>query len=763
MVSSSAPEKSRSRRWILPAVVLLLWLFVGAPLGSFAGKLASVQENDNAAFLPETAESTVAQEEYTKFIGSESVPAIAVFERDGGLTQADQAEIAGLIEEVKQVENVDAQGVVGPIPSEDGTAAQVIVPIATSDGDALEKAVDDIRGVIDAAPEGLTALVGGPGGVLGDFIAAFGAIDGILLLVALAVVLLILLLVYRSPVLPFVVLFSAVLALGVASAAIYFLADNNILDLNGQSQGILFILAVGAATDYSLLLVARFREELRDTESKYDAMRKAWRAVLEPIGASGLTVILGLLCLLLSDLSSLQGLGPVGAIGVAGAMLAVLTLLPSILVLLGRKAYWPVHPDYGTPHGDATGIWGRVSRLVGRRARPVWITTAVVLAAAAAFVPTLNEDPIPQTDLFLTEVDSVTAQDILDQHFAADQSSPAIMIVPQDKVQDAVAVASEQQGVAQNGVSVLPEGGQQGPPAPGQQPEPKIVDGEAVVLVTLADNADSAAATSTVQDLRSEMDQVSADIIVGGQTATQLDTRETTDRDRSVVIPSILVVIFVVLALLLRSLLAPFLLIVANVLSFGATLGISALLFNHVFDFPASDPSTSLIGFVFLVALGIDYSIFLMTRVREESIRQGTHPGILKGLSVTGGVITSAGIVLAATFAALGVIPILFLAQIAFIVAFGVLLDTIVVRSLLVPALSYDIGPAVWWPSRLWHTPDHADHATAKMLHLGEDDGVGGFAEDAEAAAGAGASDGQAAGGDGPTGPVDSGSGRHRG
>jgi putative drug exporter of the RND superfamily len=207
-------------------------------------------------------------------------------------------------------------------------------------------------------------------------------------------------------------------------------------------------------------------------------------------------------------------------------------------------------------------------------------------------------------------------------------------------------------------------------------------------------------------------------VIVGGNTAIQLDARDTTDADRARVIPAILVVIFIVLALLLRSLVAPLLLVVANVLSFGATIGISALVFNHVLDFPATDPSISLIGFVFLVALGIDYSIFLMTRVREESVRQGTHPGVLKGLSVTGGVITSAGVVLAATFAALGVVPILFLAQIAFIVAFGVLLDTLVVRSLLVPALVYDLGPRTWWPSRLWHTPDHADRETAEMLHL---------------------------------------------
>ncbi len=715
-MASSTP---RSKRWILPAIVVLAWLLVGGPLGSFAGQLASVQENDNAAFLPESAESTKALEEFAKFVGNESLPAAVVFERTGGLTAADQRAIAGYVEEIKGVENVDASGVQGPIPSVDGEAAQIVVPVATTDGDEVIAAVEDMRALVEDAPDGLTAKVGGQGGILGDFIEAFGAIDGLLLVVALTVVLLILLAVYRTPVLPLVVLISAVLGLGVASAAIYALATNNILALNGQSQGILFILAVGAATDYSLLIVARFREELRDTESKYDAMRTAYRGALEPILASGATVILGLLCLLLSDLSSLRGLGPVGAFGIAAAMFSSLTLLPAALLLLGRKAFWPFEPAFGSEHKDSKGLWGGLARLIGRRARTVWVTTLVVLAACAMFVTTLNEDPIPQTELFLTEVDSVEAQRILDDHYESDEASPASLVVPVDVLPEAIEVAQSTPGVAANGVFPLPAG----EPTGEGPPEPKVIDGEAIVLVTLADPADSGPATETVRDLRVELDAVSEDILVGGSTAILLDTRDTTSADRAKVIPAILAVIFIVLALLLRSLLAPLLLLVANVLSFGATLGIAAVLFNYVFDFPASDPSTTLIGFVFLVALGIDYSIFLMTRVREESIKQGTHPGILKGLSVTGGVITSAGVVLAATFAALGILPILFLAQIAFIVAFGVLLDTLVVRSLLVPALSYDIGPAVWWPSKLWHTPDHADKGTAEMLHLSENRG----------------------------------------
>jgi RND superfamily putative drug exporter len=716
--ATHAHRRSRSRRWILPVVVVLVWLLVGGPLGSFAGKLTEVQENDNAAFLPQSAESTRVLDAFLEFTGQETIPATAVFEREGGLTEDDRAAIEGYAQELAEVENIDASNVQGPQYSDDGTAAQIVVQVASSDGDVIESTIIELREVLADPPDGLTALVGGPAGVLGDFIEAFGAIDGILLLVAGVAVLLILLLVYRSPILPLVVVTGALLSLGVAAAVIYALASNDVLDLNGQSQGILFILAIGASTDYALLIVARFREELRDTESKYDAMGRAWRRSFEPIVASGLTVILGLLCLLLSDLSSLRGLGPVGAFGIAFAMLAALTVVPAALVLLGRAAYWPFRPAFGSEHPDTRGVWGRVARLVGRHTRVVWVVTFIVLAGFAAFLPTLKEDPVPQTDAFLTEVDSVEAQDILDRHFASDSASPVTVVTPEDKLQDTLQIVGAHEGIAPNGTFPLIDG------PPGPNTPPKVVDGRAIVIATLSDPAESEAAMETVRDLRSDLDEVGTDVQVGGGTAILLDSRDTTDADRTRVIPSILAVIFVVLALLLRSLAAPFLLLVANVLSFGATMGVSAILFNHVFDFPSTDPAVMLIGFVFLVALGIDYSIFLMTRVREESARQGTHPGVLKGLSVTGGVITSAGVVLAATFAALSVIPILFLAQISFIVSFGVLLDTLVVRSLLVPALSYDLGPRVWWPSKLWHTPDHADRATAEMLHVGEADGV---------------------------------------
>jgi putative drug exporter of the RND superfamily len=685
-------RRDRPRWWLWPLVVALVWLFVGGPLGSYAGKLSEVQTNDNAAFLPASAESTEVIEWQARFSDQEAIPAVVVYENTGGLDRSAFPEVQADLRAVAEIDGV--LQVSPPIPSQDGQAAQAVVAIDSTIGDEVSTVVDQVRDRVADSGVDAEVYVTGPAGVLADFVEAFGAIDGLLLLVALCVVLLILLVVYRSPVLPFLVLLSSLLALGVASAVIYVLADGGVLDLNGQSQGILFVLVVGASTDYALLLVSRFREELREHRSRVVAMRRAYRGVVEPIVASGMTVILGLLCLLLSDLTSNQGLGPVGAMGVAGAMLASLTFLPAALVLLGRAAYWPFRPALGSEHPEVTGAWGRVARLVGRRPRATWVVTLLALAAAAAFVPTFDDDGTAQTDVFLTEVDSVQGQEALNRHFETDAGSPVTILGPAPRLQDIVATATATDGVASAVPMTTPPG------RPGA--EPTVVQGRVMVEATLSVPADTPAAQDAVLTLRDRLDSVSPDVLVGGQTAIQADTIQTSTDDRNLIVPAILLVIFVVLALLLRALVAPLLLLVANVLSFGATIGISALVFNHVFDFAGGDPSISLFGFVFLVALGIDYSIFLMTRAREEALKQDTRPAMLRALSATGGVITSAGLVLAATFAALGVLPILFLAQIAFIVAFGVLLDTFVVRSLLVPALCYDIGGAIWWPGRLW-------------------------------------------------------------
>jgi RND superfamily putative drug exporter len=372
----------------------------------------------------------------------------------------------------------------------------------------------------------------------------------------------------------------------------------------------------------------------------------------------------------------------VGAIGIAGALLASMTFLPAVLALVGRAAFWPFVPHHGSEKPEHNGLWGWVARQVGARPRWIWVVTTVVLLAGVAFVPQLKASGTAQTDLFLSEVDSARGQDVLSAHFAGGSGSPAV-IITRSAAARRVAEAAHVDGVT--------------------KVVPAAKRGDLVLLqAVLADPADSQAALSTVEHLRDAVHQVpGADARVGGQTAIQLDVQTASSHDRTLIIPIVLVVIFVVLSLLLRALVAPLLLIATVVLSFGATMGVSALVFNHLLDFPGADTAMPLFGFIFLVALGIDYNIFLMTRVREETLTAGTRKGTLRGLAVTGGVITSAGVVLAATFAALSVIPVLFLAQIAFIVAFGVLLDTVVVRSLLVPALTVDIGRRIWWPARL--------------------------------------------------------------
>jgi putative drug exporter of the RND superfamily len=667
-------------RWWVPALLVVVWLGLGAVGGPFTGRLSDVATNDNAAFLPESAESTEAERLQREFSDQEVLPAVVVAERASGVTRADLEFLAERGAAVARIDGVAGRAT-PPEPSADGKAAQLVVPIVGG-GDPGEVVVEVRAELVKGAPDGLTVLVTGPAGIIADFITAFDGIDGLLLVVAGAVVVVILVIVYRSPLLPLLVLASAVFALGGAAFVVYQLADHDVLTLNGQSQGILSILVFGAATDYALLLVSRFREELRETDDRFTAIRRAWRATIEPIAASAGTVVLGLLCLLFSDLSSNQGLGPVGAIGIAAALLVAMTFLPAALVLVGRAAFWPFVPHHGSAKPEHEGLWGWVARRVGARPRLVWVVTTVVLLAGVAFVPQLKADGTAQTDIFLSEVDSVRGQEVLSAHFPGGSGSPTVIIARTGGAQQ-VAQAADVPGVA----SVVPAGER---------------NGRVLLQAVLDDPADSEAALSTVERIRTAVHAVpGADARVGGQTAIQLDVQTASRHDRTLIIPIVLVVIFIVLALLLRALLAPLLLIATVVLSFAATMGVSALVFNHVLDFPGADPAMPLFGFIFLVALGIDYNIFLMTRVREEALVAGTRKGTLRGLAVTGGVITSAGVVLAATFAALSVIPVLFLAEIAFIVAFGVLLDTVVVRSLLVPALTVDIGRRVWWPARL--------------------------------------------------------------
>lgn len=699
----------RLRRWLVPALIVLFWLFVVGPLGSFAGQLSEVQENDAAGFLPASAESTQVRELSLAFSTSDTLPAIVVYEFDEPIDDAALAAISADIEAIAGVPGV-TQPVVGPIPSEDALAVTVIANLEISPDAEPGAEVEAIRTILEDSPAralGAEVFVTGPAGVLADFAEAFGEIDGILLLVALGVVLLILLIVYRSPVLPVIVLLTSILALGAASFVIYQLAANDVITLNGQSQGILFILVIGAATDYSLLLVSRFREELRRTEYQVDAMRATLRGTAEAILASGGTVILGVMTLVLSELNSNRGLGPVAAVGVAFAMLASLTFLPAVLVMLGRRAFWPVRPklDLTHPQAQVGGFWARVAATVDRKPRVVLLGSLAVLLGLSAFVPMFKAEGVPQSDFFLVSVESTEGQDALARHFPAGSGSETIIIGPEELTAEMTAVIAANAGVA----GVVPQ--VDGPPGPDAQP--LVVDGNVLLQATLVDQADSVAAEQTVEALRSDLDAVSTQALVGGTTAIQLDTKAAAQRDLRVIIPAVLLVTLIVLILLLRAIVAPLLLIATVIVSFAATIGLAAIVFFAILDLPGADASVPLFAFVFLAALGVDYNIFLMTRAREETIKHGNRAGILRALAVTGGVITSAGIVLAATFSALALLPLLFLFEIAFLVAAGVLIDTLIVRSLVVPSAVIAIGPRTWWPSRLARDSHELDQEAA--------------------------------------------------
>ncbi|WP_024367786.1 MMPL family transporter [Arthrobacter sp. TB 26] len=700
-------------RWLVPVLLVVTWLAIAGIGGPTFGRLSEVSSNDQASFLPTGAEATEVRDWQAKFRDTNEIPAVIVIESDSAFTPAQFGEVAAL---KGKLEAVGAGStVIGPIPSEDAKAVQFVVPIDSAG--EVKEVVKELRAEVQAsAPAGMQTFVTGPAGLAADLVSAFAGIDGILLLVALAAVFLILLIVYRSLLLPIAVLFTSVFALCAAILLVFGMAKLGWIQLNGQSQGILSILVIGAATDYALLYVARFREALTHTTNRTAAALTAWKAAWEPILASGATVIIALLCLLLSDLNSNKALGPVAAAGILCSLFAALTLLPALMALLGRAAFWPFRPkllpeterepELVTGLEGQKGLWRATGSLVSRRPRTVWIASVLLLLVASAGVLQLKANGVPQTDVILTASNAVDGQDALARHFDAGSGSPAVIVADEAKAQDVLARTKATDGVgvayllAEGSVPIVP-GAPAAPGAPASPTAPAVRDGKVLINATLNFAADSNEAENVVVALRQELKKIDDGALVGGVTATALDTNTTAQRDLVTIIPVVLAVILVILMLLLRSVLAPLLLVASVVLSYAAAMGVSAFVFNNIFGFPGADATVPLFGFVFLVALGVDYNIFLMSRVREESIKHGTRPGILRGLGVTGGVITSAGVVLAATFAALGVIPIMFLVQLAFIVAFGVLLDTVLVRSLLVPALAYDIGPRIWWPSKL--------------------------------------------------------------
>jgi len=674
----------RVAKWL----ILAFWLVLLVPAFIFGSKLGDVQKNDMSAWLPANAEATKVIDQAKKFQPTDAMPAIVIYERPSGITPADTAKAVADAAHFRTVKDVVGQPQ-GPIRSTDGKALQTIVSIHLGkDGwNGITKAVDAMTKLSKGDLNGLSFHVTGPGGYASDSGKAFSQ-GGALGMVTFLVVIVILLFTYRSPLLALLPLVIAFIAEETAQGLIYVLAKNAGLTVNAQTAFVLIVLVVGAATDYALLLISRYREELRTHEDRHEAMAEALHRSGPAIIASAATVAISLTVLLLATLNSTKGLGPACAIAILVALAAMVTLMPAILVICGRWIFWPKIPAFGSADSVKPGIWSRVGVRISRRPRIVWIGTAVVLGALALGLTGLKADGIPQKDSFTKDFQAVVGERIQTAHFAAGSGDPVYVVAKAgtaDQVKSALA----------------------GTPGIADVSPPVVKDGDAFILATLKGAPNSTQALDSVKAARTAVHKIDgADARLGGGSAITLDMENAAAHDSKVIIPVVLAVVFLILALLLRAILAPLLLMITVVLSFGASLGVSVLMFDHVFKLGGMDASFPLMSFVFLVALGIDYNIFLVTRVREESMALGTRRGALAGLSATGGVITSAGLVLAGTFGALATMPLVFAAELGFTVAFGVLLDTLIVRSVLVTALTLDVGRFMWWPSKLFRRTD---------------------------------------------------------
>ncbi len=680
---------NRRFKWL----ILIFWLVLAGASGPLANGLTDEQDNEVSSWLPGDAESTQAIERQAE-LGSDPdvIQAVVVYERSGGLTPDDLAAVEDDAAAFGELEDLDGT-IVGPIVSDDGEAAELVVPLnmGAEGWEAIAPLVDDMRAEAADGPDGLETWITGPAGNAADSSEAFEGIDGALLFAALGVVILILLITYRSPILWILPIFSAVVALFCSQALITLLARHADLTVNAQSASILTVLVIGAGTDYALLLVARYREELRLHADRHEAMTEAVHRAGPAVLASGGTVILGMLCLSFANMNSTAGLGPVAAIGVGVTLVVLMTLLPALLVICGRWVFWPVRPALGSPEPSATGFWARVGALIKPRPRVVWVVTSALLLIAAIGLFGLNAKGLSQADGFRGTPESIAGEEVASRHFPASAGNPVYVLTTAD---DADAVADAVAGT--DGIEAVAD--------------PQVTGDDALIEATLADPADSQAAYDTIDRLRAGLDDVGdGEALVGGNTAVNLDVQTASQQDNRLIIPLIMIVVLLVLGVLLRAIVAPVILIATVVLSYGAALGISALIFDWTLGVGTTDSSFPLFVFVFLVALGIDYNIFLMTRVREEAHDHGTRRAALIGLAATGGVITSAGLVLAATFAVLGTLPLTFLTQLGIAVALGVLLDTLVVRSVLVTALNLDVGRWMWWPSRLTQREDEPE------------------------------------------------------
>ncbi|MEU8212246.1 efflux RND transporter permease subunit [Micromonospora sp. NPDC049044] len=688
---------------------LAAWLTVAAAIVVGAVVFGTPQP-DNPAPVSATGlsvqwQSTQVERLQEQLPSSEVQPAIVVVSRgDGGaLSEADRATVTARSGDLGRFA---VGGRVSPAQlSPDGAVALVAVPVDTSGGqDKVTDTVDQLRAALADLPGGLTAEVTGAPAFTADLSSVFDGADITLLAVTAAVVALLLLITYRSPflwIVPLVVVAATEqLTLRAVDAIVPAVGINL---QQGQVTGIASVLVFGAATDYALLLIARYREELGRTQDRYAAMRAALRRTAEPILASGGTVVLGVLTLLLSEQETNRALAVACATGVVFAMLSALFVLPAVLVLLGRGLFWPFVPRVGGPVREGR-LWGRLGTAVQRR--PVVVAVLATLLLGGLALGGLGiRTGLSETEQFRVKPEAVTGAQTLARAFPAGSTQPVAVLT-----NPAAARAVTEAATAVPGVASARPGDAGAAVAqvdvvldaePGTTASDRAIEALRERVAAVPDSAPPAAAGADRP----------AGAIVGGSVAATYDSDEANDRDLRLILPIILLLVGAVLVLLLRGLLAPLLLVLTVIASFFASLGAAWLLFDHVLGFPALDSGVLLLAFVFLVALGVDYNIFLVTRAREDARGAGTRDGMLSALRVTGGVITSAGVLLAAVFAVLGVLPLITLTQIGIIVCIGVLLDTLLVRTVLVPALAFLLGDRFWWPGRI--TPEHQADAAA--------------------------------------------------
>jgi RND superfamily putative drug exporter len=690
-------------KWVVFAVWIVAVVGMGA--ANLPGKFSDAEKNESTSFLPGDAESTKALEITKRLQGGERAATVIVYRRAGGLTDADRRTIAADRGRLNRLRFEGTTRFGPPQLSPDGTTALVVNTIrGNGEGSTILDPVDRYRSIVSGTRDGLVAKVTGPAGFSADAIKVFEGINGTLLAAAGGLVLILLILIYRSPFFWFFPLLAVVFGEVASRGFGYGLTELGVT-VNGQSSSILSVLVLGAGTDYALLLVARYREELRKVDDQHEAMAHALRTAGPAIVASALTVSIALLSLSLAKVNGTAGLGPIGAMGILVALLSQMTFLPALLVIVGRRPFWPYVPHVGDAGTDTThGVWRRIGERVAAHPSRVWMGTAGLLVVMSFGLLNLSGG-LTQSSSFRDEVESVAGQKLVGAAFPAGASAPTDVIVRDPAKVEAVARAVRRVP----GVAAVRSTGQRGPEG-------------TLLAAALRMDPNSRAAYDLVPEIRRAARSADPRALVGGTSAVEHDLREASASDTRMLVPLTLMIVFVILAVLLRALVAPVLLIATVVLSFAAALGFSAIVFDVAFGFPGSDPSFPLFAFIFLVALGVDYNIFLMARVREEAQRCGTREGMLRGLAVTGGVITSAGIVLAGTFSVLAVLPLVFLTQLGFAIAFGVLLDTLLVRSVLVPALVFALGPRIWWPSRL----AHEDGGEVGRLRSGSEEPISG-------------------------------------